>query len=103
MGETYVKQIREQRAPQHNEQVQQTTETSLFLTEFNVKTKSLKPNIKRKIDEAIRDVKMQLIDHFHANRTNKFMEINTEQYIELVRPMRLKSSPRCETSSSLTR
>lgn len=82
-------------APQESEPTPQPIEPSPFLTEFNVKTKNLKPNIRKKIDQAIRDVKMQLIDQFHTNRTNKFMEINTEQHIELVKPRRLKSSPRC--------
>jgi hypothetical protein len=41
-------------APQVSEQAERPIEASPFLTEFNIKTKNIKPAIKKKIDEAIR-------------------------------------------------
>jgi hypothetical protein len=40
--------------PQVSEPVEHPVEASPFLTEFNIKTKNIKPAIKNKIDEAIR-------------------------------------------------
>ena len=96
-----VPEISEHEEPPH--------ENAAFLTEFNIKTKSLKPHVKARIDDAIREVKLQLIEQFHVNRTNKFREINTEQHIDLVKSKKSRGKPsnigitRCETTSSLNK
>jgi hypothetical protein len=58
-------------------------------------------------------VKLQLIEQFHANRANKFMEINTEQHVELVKGRKRErdrelqgeqsTEERCETEADARR